>query len=208
MSEHYELRCRECGRRWGNEPRTICDDCLAPLEVAYDLEAVRDVFTRERIAQRPANLWRYIELLPVSADHQPLLPVGFTPLVEAPRLGEHWDAPHLFVKNDAVCFPTLSFKDRVVAVALARARTFGFDVVSCSSTGNLANAVAAQAAQAGLRAWIFIPSDLEAAKIVGTEVYGARLVRIAGNYDQVNRLCAQIADRYRWGFVNINLRPY
>ncbi len=208
MSEHYELRCRECGRRWGNEPRTICDDCLAPLEVTYDLEAVRDVFTRERIAQRPANLWRYIELLPVPADHQPLLPVGFTPLVEAPRLGKHWDAPHLFVKNDAVCFPSLSFKDRVVAVALVQARTFGFDVVSCSSTGNLANAVAAQAAQAGLSAWIFIPSDLEAAKIVGTEVYGARLVRINGNYDQVNRLCAQIADRYRWGFVNINLRPY
>ncbi len=208
MAELHQLRCRECGRFWGNAPLALCTECFSPLEIAYDLDAVRGSFTRERIAQRPANIWRYAELLPVPPEHRTELPIGFTPLLEAPALAARLGAKHLFIKNDAVCFPTLSFKDRVVAVALARAKGFGFDVVSCSSTGNLANAVAAQAALAGLRAWVFIPADLEPAKVVGTQVYGAQLVAIAGNYDQVNRLCAQIADRYRWGFVNINLRPY
>ena len=205
---HFELRCRECGKAWGNQPRSICDDCFSPLEVAYDYDAVRAEFTREKIAQRPPNMWRYSELLPLPQDFQPSLPVGFTPLFSAPKLAREIGARNLFLKNDAVCLPTLSFKDRVVAVALSQARAFGFDTVSCSSTGNLANSVAAQAARNGFKAWIFIPADLEPAKILGTQVYGAKVVRIAGSYDQVNRLCSQIADEHRWGFVNVNLRPY
>src|SRR5580658_7942660 len=222
----YELRCRECGRSWGNQPRSICDECFSPLEITYDYDAIRaaiaqGTFSRERIAQRPPNMWRYAELLPLPAGFEPRLPVGFTPLFQAPhlakRLADAWDASsheanaaarNLYLKNDAVCLPTLSFKDRVVAVALAQAQAFGFDTVACSSTGNLANAVAAHAARLGLKAWIFIPSDLEPAKILGTQVFGANVVRIAGNYDQVNRLCSQIAEERRWGFVNVNLRPY
>ena len=211
---HYELRCRECGRTWGNQPRSICDDCFSPLEVAYDYDALKASISREQ--HRPAaalNMWRYSELLPLPQGYTPRLPVGFTPLFQAPRLAKQLSgtaaaAGNLYLKNDAVCLPTLSFKDRVVAVALSQAKAFGFDTVSCSSTGNLANAVAAHAAREGLKAWIFIPSDLEPAKILGTNVFGAKVVRIAGNYDQVNRLCSQIADEHRWGFVNVNLRPY
>ena len=208
MSELYELRCRECGRAWGNIPRSYCEECLSPLEVAYDYAALRGRVTRAGIEARAGNLWRYAELLPLPEDFCVDLPVGFTPLVRAKRLGKRLGVGELHVKNDAVCFPSLSFKDRVVAVALTAARRFGFEVVSCSSTGNLANAVAAQAAHGGFQACIFVPADLEAAKILNTQVYGARLVRIAGNYDQVNRLCSQIADSYPWGFVNVNLRPY
>ena len=153
-------------------------------------------------------MWRYQALLPVPDDYVPTTPAGWTPLLRAPRLAERIGARNLWIKNDAVCMPTLSFKDRVVAVALANARTFGFDTVGCSSTGNLANAVAAQAARLGLKTYILVPADLEAAKILNTQVYGATLVRIDGNYDHVNRLCSQIADRYNWGFVNVNLRPY
>src|ERR1700730_17590024 len=204
----YELRCRECGKRWGNQPRSICDDCFSPLEVSYDYDAVRATFTRERIVEGPPSMWRYSDLLPLPQNYQPTVPAGFTPLLEVPRLARQLGAHHLFVKNDAVCQPSLSFKDRVVAVALAQARSFGFDTVACSSTGKLANSVAAQAARNGFKAWIFIPADLEPAKILGTQVFGARLVRIAGSYDQVNRLCSQIADQRRWGFVNVNLRPY
>jgi len=205
---HYELRCRECGKSWANQPRSICDDCFSPLEVSYDYDAVRAEVTREKIAQRPPNMWRYYELLPLPEGYQARLPVGFTPLLNAPSLGREIGARKLSIKNDAVCLPTLSFKDRVVAVALSQARAFGFDTVSCSSTGNLANSVAAQAARNGFKAWIFIPADLEPAKILNTRVYGAKVVRIAGSYDQVNRLCSQIADEHRWGFVNVNLRPY
>jgi threonine synthase len=205
---HYELRCRECGKSWGNQPRSICDDCFSPLEVSYDYDALRGQVTRERIAQCAANIWRYSDLLPLPENFEPSLPVGFTPLLHAPQLAKQLGVKKLYLKNDAVCLPTLSFKDRVVAVALAQARSFGFEVVSCSSTGNLANAVAAQAARNGFKAWIFIPADLEPAKILGTQVFGAKLVRIAGSYDQVNRLCSQIADEHRWGFVNVNLRPY
>src|ERR1700694_4548233 len=204
----YELRCRECGKSWGNQPRSICDDCFSPLEVSYDYDAVRATFTCERIAQGPPSMWRYSDLLPLPQNYRPTVPAGFTPLLEAPRLARRLGAHHLFVKNDAVCQPSLSFKDRVVAVALAQARTFGFDTVACSSTGNLANSVAAQAARNGFKAWIFIPADLEPAKILGTQVFGAHLVRILGSYDQVNRLCSQIADERNWGFVNVNLRPY
>jgi threonine synthase len=205
---NYELRCRECGKTWGNQPRSICEDCFSPLEVAYDYDALRREFTREKIAQGPPSMWRYRALLPLPENYEPSVPAGFTPLLAAPRLAKQWGAKNLYLKNDAVCLPTLSFKDRVVAVALAQARNFGFDTVSCSSTGNLANSVAAQAARNGFHSWIFIPADLEPAKIIGTQVYGAKVVRIAGSYDQVNRLCSQIADEHHWGFVNVNLRPY
>jgi len=204
----YELACNECGRRFGNRPLSGCPECLGPLEIAYDLESARGEFTRKSIESGPASIWRYARLLPVPEGYQPDLPVGFTPLVRASRLGKRIGADNLYVKNDAVCFPTLSFKDRVVAVALANARKFGFDTVGCSSTGNLANSVAAQAARLGIQACILVPADLEPAKILNTLVYGARLIRIDGNYDHVNRLCTLIADEYNWGFVNVNLRPY
>ncbi len=208
MTTAYELRCRECGKTYGLQPLSICEDCFSPLEVAYDLEYARTRFTRASISEGPANMWRYRALLPVPDTYEPQTPVGLTPLVKAPRLAAHIGARNLYLKNDAVCMPTLSFKDRVVAVALANAQAFGFDTVGCSSTGNLANAVAAQAARLGLKTYILVPADLEPAKILNTQVYGATLVRVAGNYDHVNRLCAQIADRYNWGFVNVNLRPY
>ena len=204
----YHLRCRECGKTFENQPRSICEQCFSPLEVTYDYDALRKQVSRELFASRPPNIWRYRELLPLPVGYQPSLPVGYTPLVSAPRLGDKIGSRRLFIKNDAVCLPTLSFKDRVVAVALANARAFGFDTVACSSTGNLANAVAAQSAREGFKAWIFIPSDLEPAKILGTQVFGAELVRISGSYDHVNRLCSQIADEHPWGFVNVNLRPY
>jgi threonine synthase len=194
----YELRCRECGKTFGNQPRSICEECFSPLEVTYDYDSLRPLISRDLLASRAPNMWRYRELLPLPAGYQPSLPVGFTPLVCVPRLGEQIGSRRLFVKNDAVCLPTLSFKDRVVAVALANARSFGFDTVACSSTGNLANSVAAQAAREGLKAWIFIPSDLEPAKILGTQVFGAELVRINGSYDHVNRLCSQIAEQLGW----------
>jgi len=204
----YELRCRECGRSYGIQPLSICDECFSPLEVVFDLEAARSRFTREAVAQGPPNMWRYRALLPIPENYEPETPVGLTPLLKAPRLGARIGAANLYIKNDAVCLPTLSFKDRVVAVALANAQGFGFDTVGCSSTGNLANAVAAQAARLGLKTFILVPADLEPAKILNTQVYGATLVRVDGNYDHVNRLSSQIADRYNWGFVNVNLRPY
>ncbi len=204
----YDLRCNECGKSYGVVPQSACPDCLAPLEVHYDLESVRGRFTRETVAAGPHSIWRYKELLPIPEGYLPDLPVGFTPLVRAKNLGKRIGATNLYVKNDAVCFPTLSFKDRVVSVALANAQAFGFTTVGCSSTGNLANSTAAQAARLGLKACILVPADLEPAKILNTLVYGARLVRIDGNYDHVNRLCTLIADEYKWGLVNVNLRPY
>jgi threonine synthase len=172
------------------------------------MDAVRRTFTREAIASGPSSMWRYQSLLPVPEDYVAPTPAGWTPLLEAPRLAKRIGAKNLFLKNDAVCLPTLSFKDRVVSVALANAKIFGFDTVGCSSTGNLANAVAAQAARMGFKTYILIPADLEPAKILNTQVYGATLVRVDGNYDHVNRLSSQIAERYHWGFVNVNLRPY
>jgi len=204
----YELRCRECGKSYGVQPLSICEECFSPLEVVFDLEYARTRFTREAMAQGPGNMWRYRALLPVTDSYVPQTPSGFTPLVQAPRLASHIGATNLYIKNDAVCMPTLSFKDRVVAVALANAQAFGFETVGCSSTGNLANAVAAHAARLGLKTFIFVPSDLEPAKILNTQVYGATLVRVEGNYDHVNRLCSQIAEHHNWGFVNVNLRPY
>lgn len=202
------LRCRECGRAGPARPAAACEECWGPLEPVYDLERVRETFTRDAIASRPADLWRYEELLPV--DRPPAIGhgTGFTPLVPAPRLGARLGISDLWIKYDAACHPTLSFKDRLVAVALGKAREFGMDTVSCASTGNLANAVAAAAARAGLRAVVLVPTDLESAKLLATAVYGATLVGVRGNYDRVNRLCAQIADRFGWGVVNVNLRAY
>src|SRR5215475_13458380 len=208
MADAYELRCRECGKFWGNTPKSFCEDCFSPLEVAYDYNAVKKIARKENLASRSFNMWRYLELLPLPQDFSAPNSVGGTPLVPAQRLAKKLGVQSLYVKNDAVCFPSLSFKDRVVATALAAARRFEFKTVGCSSTGNLANAVAAQSAQQGFDACVFIPADLEAAKVLNTAVYGARIVRINGNYDHVNRLCAQIADRFKWGLVNVNLRPY
>ncbi len=208
MSDLYELRCRECGKAWGNGPKSYCEDCFSSLEITYDYDALKKRTSREELASRSFNMWRYAELLPLHEGFSPPNAVGGTPLVSATNLAARWGIKNLFLKNDAVCFPSLSFKDRVVATALAAARRFQFSTVGCSSTGNLANAVAAQAAQQGFDACVFIPADLEAAKVLNTAVYRARIVRINGNYDQVNRLCAQIADRYQWGLVNVNLRPY
>jgi len=208
MSDLYELRCRECGKTWGNAPRSFCEDCFSPVEVTYDYDSLKKICRRENLSRRSFNMWRYAELLPLPEGYQPPNAVGGTPLVASGNLAKRWGVKNLFLKNDAVCFPSLSFKDRVVATALAAARRFGFHTVGCSSTGNLANAVAAQAAQQGFDACVFIPADLEPAKVLNTAVYGARIVRINGNYDQVNRLCAQIADRFQWGLVNVNLRPY
>ena len=208
MALAYELRCRECAKRFDNAPLSICDECFSPLEVFVDLDLAKRSVTRESIAQGPTSMWRYQALLPVPDTYVPRTPAGWTPLVAAPNLGARIGANHLHIKNDAICMPTLSFKDRVVAVALANAQAFGFDTVGCSSTGNLANAVAAHAARLGLKTYILVPADLEAAKILNTEVYGAHLIRIDGNYDHVNRLSSQIADRFHWGFVNVNLRPY
>lgn len=208
MSVHYELRCRECGKTWGNVPRSFCEDCFSPLEVTYDYDSLKKIASREKVFSRSFNMWRYSELLPLSDDFSPSTATGGTPLVHSRQLAAQLGLKNLYIKNDAVCFPSLSFKDRVVGTALAAARRFGFETVGCSSTGNLANAVAAQAAQQGFDACVFIPADLEPAKVLNTAVYGARIVRINGNYDHVNRLCAQIADRFQWGLVNVNLRPY
>lgn len=208
MSEAYFLRCRECGKRYPNQPQSFCEECFAPLEVSYDYERLRNSVARAALAHRPFNMWRYSELLPLPASFTSSLSIGGTPLLKTRQLAAKWGVKNLYVKNDAVCFPTLSFKDRVVATALAAAKRFGFRTVGCSSTGNLANAVAAQTAQQGIDACVFIPADLEPAKILNTAVYGARIIRINGNYDSVNRLCTQVADRFQWGLVNVNLRPY
>ena len=207
MSFEVGLVCRDCGKRFPTQPLAGCDECFAPLEVAYDLAAIGRAASPAALAQRPHTMWRYRELLPVR-DAGAGRPVGGTPLLAAPRLARELGMRELYLKNDAVNFPTLSFKDRVVAVALSKAREFGFRTVACSSTGNLANALAAAAAAEGLEAFIFTPADLEEAKIAATRVYGARLIKFHGNYDQVNRLCAELAERLPWGIVNVNLRPY
>src|SRR5438034_1404972 len=208
MSRVVGLRCKECGKEQAKEPVAACAGCWGGLEAVYDLEAVRRTFTRETIATRARDLWRYAELLPLDGEPTVGRGTGFTPLLPAPRLGARLGIRDLWVKYDAACHPTLSFKDRLVAVALTKAKEFGMDTVGCASTGNLANAVAAGAASAGLRAVILVPEDLEAAKIAGTAVYKPVLVGVRGNYDRVNRLCAQIADQHGWGFVNVNLRTY
>jgi threonine synthase len=202
------LRCRECGRDYPKQALHVCEFCFGPLEVAYDYQLVAERLTRELIAKRAPTLWRYRELLPIDAPPTVGLDAGFTPLVRARNLGRALGHSDLWVKNDAVCHPTLSFKDRVVSVALSKARELGFETVACASTGNLANSTAANAAQAGLRCFVLIPKDLEAGKVLGTTVYGARVIGIDGTYDDVNRLCSEIAGRHPWAFVNVNIRPY
>ncbi|HKB08606.1 MAG TPA: threonine synthase [Candidatus Polarisedimenticolia bacterium] len=208
MSHVKGLRCKECRTEYEISPRAICEECFGPLEVSYDYEALRRDLRREALVARDRSMWRYRELLPVEGSEILGREVGFTPLVRAERLARHLGVDELYVKNDAVNFPTLSFKDRVVAVALTKAREFGMTTVGCASTGNLANAVAAQGVRHGFDTCILVPDDLESAKILGTTVYGARLVGVRGDYDQVNRLCSQIADRFGWGIVNVNLRPF
>jgi threonine synthase len=207
MSYVTGLRCRECGLQYPQEPLHVCDQCFGPLEVVYDYEEIRRNLTRERISSRPQNLWRYRELLPVKEPRVGPYS-GCTPLVKADRLAAALGVKELYVKDDSVNHPTFSYKDRVVSVAISKAIEFDFDTVSCASTGNLANSVSAHAARAGLACFIFIPDNLEQGKIIGSSIYGPRTVAIRGNYDDVNRLCSEIADKYRWAFVNINIRPY
>ena len=202
------LECRECGKRHAKEPIAACSECWGALQPVYDVERVCRTFTRETIACRPRDLWRYRELLPLDGDELVGRGTGFTPLVPAPRLGRRLGIRELWIKYDAACHPTLSFKDRLVAVALTKAREFGMTTVGCASTGNLANAVAAGAAAAGLRAVVLVPQDLEAAKLAATTVYGAALVGVRGDYDRVNRLAGEVAETRGWGFVNVNLRAY
>lgn len=202
------MKCRVCGKNYPVTPVNFCADDFGPLEIDYDYEGLRGVLTREKIEARTFNMWRYQELLPLDGEPTVGLHVGGTPLIRADRLAKAIGAKNVWVKNDAVNFPTLSFKDRVVAVALSKAKEFGLKTVGCASTGNLANSVAANAATAGLKSFIFIPADLERAKILGTSVYGAKVIKVRGTYDEVNRLCTQVAFKFGWGFVNINLRPF
>ncbi|MEM7391668.1 MAG: threonine synthase [Verrucomicrobiota bacterium] len=202
------LKCRECSSTYDNLPIHVCEMCFGPLEVYYDYEAIRKVVSRELFQSREKNMWRYRELLPIEGEVSVGYNVGYTPLIKADRLARRLGVREIWLKNDSVNYPTLSFKDRVVSVALTRAKEFGFDTVACASTGNLANSVAANAASAGLESYIFIPADLEPGKVLGTQVYGANVIGIHGTYDQVNRLCSEIGGRYKWAFANINMRPY
>ncbi len=202
------LRCRECGREYPIEPEHVCEFCFGPLEVVYDYDFIASAVSRESIMAGPATIWRYAELLPVSADAPRVdMGAGFTPLVEAKNLGKILGLEKLYIKNDTQN-PTFSFKDRVVSVALTKAKEFGYEIAACASTGNLANSVAAHAAHARMDSYVFIPADLERGKVIATAVYGPKLVAVTGNYDEVNRLCAEIASEYDWAFVNVNIRPY
>ena len=202
------LKCRECGREYPLAATHVCEFDFGPLEVAYDYALIKKSMTRHAIESRPQTMWRYRELLPIADEPTVGFEVGFTPLIKADRLAKALGIRELWIKNDTVNYPTLSFKDRVVSVALSRARELGFTTVACASTGNLANSVAANAAAAGLKAYVFIPADLEQGKIVNSLIYGAHVIAIKGHYDEVNRLCAEIAGKYGWAFVNVNMRPY
>ncbi len=202
------LRCRECGREYKTEPKYVCEFCFGPLEVSYDYDGIKKSLTKEKITSRAPDMFRYRELLPIDGDITLGLPVGFTPLVRAKNLGRAWGMDKLYLKNDAVNHPTLSFKDRVVATAVMKAKEFGFDTIGCASTGNLANSVSALSAHAGLKAIVLVPSDLEAGKIIGTQIYNPTLIKVFGSYDDVNRLCTEIAGRHKIAFVNITLRPW
>lgn len=202
------LKCKECGEEYELKAAHVCEFCFGPLEVVYDLEALRRTVTRSTIAAGPNSIWRYRAFLPVATDTPIDVGTGMTPLLKSHRLARRLGLQNLYIKNDAVNMPTLSFKDRVVSVALTRARELGFTTVSCASTGNLANSTAAIAAHAGLDCCVFIPADLEAGKVLGTLIYAPTVMAVQGNYDQVNRLCSEVANTHGWGFVNINLRPY
>jgi threonine synthase len=202
------LRCKECKTTYALDARYVCEQCFGPLEVAYAPRTDDDpAALRRRIQAGPHSLWRYADFLPVQAPPRGTLPAGWTPLLKVDRLAQQLGLRDLWIKNDAAN-PTHSFKDRVVSVALARARELGFDTIACASTGNLANAVAAHAAAAGLESYVFIPSDLEEQKVLATGVYGTNLVAVRGNYDDVNRLCTEVSGEHDWAFVNINMRPY
>ncbi len=202
------LKCRECGRTYPKDVLYVCEFCFGALEVVYDYPAIQRVLTKEAIAKRSKSLWRYRELLPIDGEPAVGEYSGFTPLVPARRLAKVLGVNELYIKDDSVSHPTLSFKDRVVSVALSKAKEFGFDTVACASTGNLANSVSALAARAGLVRYIFTPADLEMGKVVASLIYDPHLIFVEGNYDEVNRLCTEVASKYRWAFVNINIRPY
>ena len=208
MSYVKGLRCRECGRDYPAEPLYVCEYCFGSLEVVYRYDEIARVLTRQELDRRPPTMWRYRELLPLDGEPTSGLYSGYTPLVRATELGRALGVSELYVKDDSVCHPTFSFKDRVVAAAISKAREFGFDTVACASTGNLANSVASQAARAGLKRYIFTPADLEQGKVVASQIYAPNLVTVEGNYDEINRLCSEIAGKYGWAFVNINIRPY
>ncbi|WP_017719971.1 threonine synthase [Kamptonema formosum] len=202
------LICKECGAEYEPKATHVCEFCFGPLELGYDCDALRRHVTRESICAGPNSIWRYRPFLPVATDSPIDVGTGMTPLVRSHRLARRLGLKNLYIKNDAVNMPTLSFKDRVVSVALTRAKELGFTTVSCASTGNLANSTAAIAAHAGLDCCVFIPADLEAGKVLGTLIYSPTVIAVHGNYDQVNRLCCEVANTHGWGFVNINLRPY
>lgn len=202
------LKCRECGRTYPKEVVNVCEFCFGSIEADYDYDGIRTVLTRAAIGARAQTLWRYRELLPIEGEPTIGLNSGFTPLFRAERLARALGVEELYIKDDSVSHPTLSFKDRVVSVALTRAKELKFDTVACASTGNLANAVSAHAARAGLRCFVFIPADLEAGKIIASLIYRPTIVAVEGTYDDVNRLCAELSARYPWAFVNVNIRPY
>jgi threonine synthase len=201
------LKCKECDSTYPLDARYVCEQCFGPLEVAYDHSGLDAAEAKRKIQAGPQTIWRYADFLPFAAPPQPGLPVGLTPLQKAPRLAEALGLGEVWIKNDTAN-PTHSFKDRVVAVALAKAQELGYQVVACASTGNLANAVAAHSAAAGLESYVFIPADLEEQKVLATGVYGTNLVAVRGTYDDVNRLCTEISGEREWAFVNVNVRPY
>ncbi len=207
MSYATGLRCRKCGQEYPLQPIRGCDFCLSPVEVNYDYKAMAGVLSHEKIAEGPFTIWRYRDLLPVEGKEEIDIGTGFTPLLKADNLGRKLGLDELYIKNDCLN-PTYSFKDRAVSVAVTKAREFGFDTVACASTGNLAASVAAHAAKANMKAYVFVPSNVEPGKLTGVGIYKPNLITVDGSYDDVNRLCAELAQRYNWGFININLRPY
>ena len=206
MSYARALRCRKCGQEYSLEPINLCDFCFSPLEVVYDYKSLSSQVSREKITSGPLRMWRYHDLLPVDGELVDI-GTGFTPLLRADSLGAELGLNELYIKNDCLN-PTYSFKDRVVSVAITKAREFGFTTVACASTGNLAASLAAHAAKARVRSYVFVPADIEQSKLVGTAIYNPTVVAVEGGYDDVNRLCSELVQRYRWGFININLRPY
>ncbi|MEW6162986.1 MAG: threonine synthase [Nitrospirota bacterium] len=208
MSYVRGLKCRECNREYPVESIYVCEFCFGPLEVVYDYSGIKKALTKKVIEKREKNLWRYKELLPIDGEPRVGLDSGFTPLLKAEHLTKELGIEELYIKDDTATYPTLSFKDRVVAVALTKAKEFGFDTAACASTGNLAHSVSALGAKAGFKRFIFIPATLEPSKIVASLIYEPNLVAVDGNYDDVNRLCSEIANKYRWAFVNINIRPF
>jgi threonine synthase len=208
MSYVLGLKCKECGHRAAVSPVHVCEACFGPYEVEYDYAKMKGAVTRQSIASGPKSLWRYKDLLPIEGTPKVGLHSGFTPLKRASRLAAELGCKELYIKDDSCNYPTYSYKERVVSVAITKAVEFGFDTVGCASTGNLANSTAAHAAQAGIRCFVMIPHDLEQGKVLGSLIFGPTMVRIRGTYDDVNRLCTEIADKYGWAIVNVNLRPY